>query len=207
MAAADTSWIGSMPEVAMVSWAQQRVSGPNWLPADAQRLEFPDGSFDTVLCQFGVMFFRDKPAAFAEAARVLDPDGALLFTVWDVVETSDFPAALVESLTAVLGDGPPDFVVRIPHGYHDVDRIENDLEAGGMQLEQVDRLVLRGRAPSAATVAEGFCCGTPLRFALEERGDIAQVTEAVGAEMTARLGSGPVEGDLAGYVVVARPSG
>jgi len=31
---------------AMVSWAADRISGATWLPADAQFLDFPDGSFD-----------------------------------------------------------------------------------------------------------------------------------------------------------------
>ena len=29
-------------------------------PADAAALPFTDGSFDAVVCQFGVMFFPDK---------------------------------------------------------------------------------------------------------------------------------------------------
>lgn len=75
-----------------------------------------------IVCQFGAMFFPDKPAAYAEAARVLAPGGTLLLTVWDTVETSDFPAALVASLAAVLPENPPDFVARVPHGYADPDR-------------------------------------------------------------------------------------
>ena len=32
-----------------------------WRHADALQLPFPDDSFDVVVCQFGVMFFPDKP--------------------------------------------------------------------------------------------------------------------------------------------------
>src|SRR5574337_2215807 len=42
-----------------------------WQQADAMALPFADGEFDAVVCQFGAMFFPDKPAAFAEARRVL----------------------------------------------------------------------------------------------------------------------------------------
>jgi SAM-dependent methyltransferase len=41
-----------------------------WQQADAMQLPFPDGAFDLVVCQFGVMFFPDKAKAFAEARRV-----------------------------------------------------------------------------------------------------------------------------------------
>jgi hypothetical protein len=145
-----------------------------------------------------------QPAAFAETARVLEPGATVLFTVWDTVDTSQFPAALVDSLATVLPDDPPTFVVRIPHGYPDPDQIRADLRAGGLQPESIERVVLRGRAESARAVADGFCLGTPLRFALEERGSLDRLTEAVGTEMTARLGEGQVEGDLTAFVVSAR---
>jgi ubiquinone/menaquinone biosynthesis C-methylase UbiE len=51
--------------------------------ADALALPFPDRAFDLVLCQFGVMFFPDKPKSYAEALRVLARGGRYLFSVWD----------------------------------------------------------------------------------------------------------------------------
>jgi SAM-dependent methyltransferase len=188
---------------AMVAWAEGRVPGPFWAQADAQMLGFPDASFDAVVSQFGVMFFPDKPAAFAETARVLEPGGRMVFSVWDVVECSPFPAAMVDSLNAVMVDAPS-FIVRVPHGYADPVRMTADLRAGGLEPESIDRLVLRGSAPSARTLTEGFCLGTPLRFALQERGPLDELTEALAEQMTARLGPGPLTGDLAAFVVTAR---
>jgi hypothetical protein len=75
--------------------------------------------------------------------------------------------------------------------------------AGGLTVETVERLVLRGTAPSARMVAEGSSYGTPLRFALQQRGDIRTLTEALAEQMARQLGSGPVQSDLAGYVVSA----
>lgn len=191
---------------AMVSWAASRVPGPTWSAADAQRLDLPDAAFDLVVCQFGVMFFPDKTAAFTEAARVLEPGARLLFTVWDSVETSQFPAAMVDSLTAVLGEGSPDFVVRVPHGYYDPEQITSDLRAGGLVVDGIERVVLRGRS-TAQELAQGFCLGTPLRFALQERGSLESLTRSLQDEMVARLGAGTVDGDLAAFVVTAsKPS-
>jgi ubiquinone/menaquinone biosynthesis C-methylase UbiE len=53
----DRVWAGSMPQ------------------ADALRLPFDDQTFDLIACQFGVMFFPDRPAAFREMRRVLAPAG------------------------------------------------------------------------------------------------------------------------------------
>jgi hypothetical protein len=130
-----------------------------------------------------------------------------VFTVWDVVGTSHFPAALAAGLATITPDDPPDFVVRVPHGYHDPEQIRRDVAAGGLILERLERLVLRGSASSARAIAEGFCRGTPLRFALEERGDLEELTDALAEQMTGQLGPGPLEGDLAGYVVSARRPG
>jgi ubiquinone/menaquinone biosynthesis C-methylase UbiE len=60
-------------------------------PADANALPFPDGAFDAVVCQFGVMFFPDKLRAFAEAFRVLKPGGRFLFSVWDASRRMSSP--------------------------------------------------------------------------------------------------------------------
>ncbi len=189
---------------AMVAWAKAHVAGPAWMEADAQRLDFQPASFEVVVSQFGVMFFPDKPAAFAEAARVLVPGGHLIFTVWDVVEASDFPAAMTQSLQAVLPDDPPDFITRVPHGYCDEVQIDLDLRSGGLRTHGIEEVRRWGRAASAQELTEGFCLGTPLRFALEERGALPELTSALVREMTTRLGSGPVEGGLTALVITAQ---
>ena len=52
---------------------QSRDRRIEWRQADAQALPFQDQSFDTVACQFGVMFFPDKVQGYKEARRVLKP--------------------------------------------------------------------------------------------------------------------------------------
>jgi hypothetical protein len=51
----------------MSSTASADALDVDWRKADAQYLPFPDGEFDAVVCQFGVMFFPDKPGALSEA--------------------------------------------------------------------------------------------------------------------------------------------
>src|SRR3990170_4055027 len=62
-----------------------------WRQADAMQLPFADGTFDAVVCQFGVMFFPEKPQAFSEARRVLRPGGVFVFTVWGRIAANQFP--------------------------------------------------------------------------------------------------------------------
>ncbi len=191
---------------AMVAVGSSRAPGAKWQQADALELPFPDAAFDLVLCQFGVMFFPDKPAAFRQARRVLTPTGRFLFTSWDSLQTNTFAAALVDSLKRVFPEHPPTFVAAVPHGYSDLAIITADLAEGGMQVLAAETLTLQGRADSAADFARGLCTGSPLRFALEARGDLGQITEMIAEDMEARLGPGPVFGQLAAHVVEAEPA-
>jgi ubiquinone/menaquinone biosynthesis C-methylase UbiE len=90
-----------------------------WRRADALHLPFPDGTFDAVVCQFGVMFFPEKSEAFAEARRVLTPGGVLIFNVWDRIEENEFADTVTAALESVFPEDPPRFMARTPHGYHD----------------------------------------------------------------------------------------
>src|SRR5918996_1406299 len=57
-----------------------------WQYADATALPFRDSTFDRVVCQFGVMFFPDKPAAFKELRRIMKRGGCLTFSTWHRIE-------------------------------------------------------------------------------------------------------------------------
>jgi len=49
---------------------------------DAERLDFPEASFDAVLCGFSIFFFPRPEAALAEFRRVLKPGGRLAVSTW-----------------------------------------------------------------------------------------------------------------------------
>ncbi len=61
---------------------------------DAEHLDFPDGTFDRVLCGFGLVFFPDQDRALSEFRRVLKPDGLLGVSTWRIAHHSDLEAVL-----------------------------------------------------------------------------------------------------------------
>jgi ubiquinone/menaquinone biosynthesis C-methylase UbiE len=66
---------------------------------DAQALEFPADSFDTVVCTFSLCAIPDDRKAVAEMTRVLRPGGLLLLA--DHVEASPWYARAVQALIEV----------------------------------------------------------------------------------------------------------
>lgn len=167
------------------------------------QLPFGDASVDLVACQFGVMFFPDRPAAYAEVARVLGPGGHFLFNCWGALATHDVEVAVIAALAETFPDDPPTFLARVPHGYHDVDRVTADLTAAGFGGVHIETVKLDCRGRDAADLARGYCRGTPLRAEIEARGDLEATTHAVAAELERRFGSGPVVGRMAALVVSA----
>jgi ubiquinone/menaquinone biosynthesis C-methylase UbiE len=59
-------------------------------PADATQLPYGASIFDSVVCQFGIMFFPDKKASYEEVLRVLKPGGRYVFNVWGAWEHNPF---------------------------------------------------------------------------------------------------------------------
>jgi SAM-dependent methyltransferase len=188
---------------AMVDLGAQRVPAARWRQANAMALPFDDAVFDLVACQFGVMFFPDKPAAFAEVARVLAPGGRVLMNAWAALDTHVFETALVTALGRVFPDDPPTFMSAVPHGYADPDVLAADATAGGLRCASVTAVTLEGTTASTADLAAGYCGGTPLLGEITARGDLATATAAVAEEITALLGEGPVTGALTAQVLEA----
>jgi SAM-dependent methyltransferase len=189
--------------VAMVDVGSAQVPAATWRQADAMQLPFGDASFDLVACQFGVMFFPDRPAAYADVARALRPGGHFLFNCWGPLATHDVEATVIATLAESFPDDPPDFLARVPHSYHDADRIAADVATAGFGGVVIEMVQLDCIGKAAADLARGYCRGTPLRGEIEARGDLDSTTGAVAIALERRFGSGPVVGRMAALVVSA----
>jgi ubiquinone/menaquinone biosynthesis C-methylase UbiE len=176
-----------------------------WDTADAGALPYDDESFDVVVCQFGAMFFPSKPAAFAEAARVLRPGGRLELAVWDRIESNDFADVVTATAVALFPDDPPRFLEQIPHSYHDPAVVVADLLGGGLVSPHVELVEHRSRAATAEIVARAYCTGTPLHDQLQ-RGGPERVAAALAASTQAledRFGATDLDGRIAALVATA----
>jgi ubiquinone/menaquinone biosynthesis C-methylase UbiE len=202
----DTSLMATDLNQAMLDHAaSQGLTRPaEWRQADASHLPFADESFDIVVCQFGVMFFPDKPRAYSEARRVLRAGGALIFNVWDRIEYNEFADVITAALGQMFPENPPRFMARTPHGYNDQDVISRHLAEGGFtETAEFTTLAARSRARDASVAAIAYCQGTPLRSEIEARGAsrLAEATDIAAAAIRSRFGEGAVDGKLQAMIV------
>ncbi len=177
-----------------------------WRQVDAMELPFRDGEFDAVVCQFGVMFFPDKPKAFSEAHRVLRPGGIFVFNVWDRIEENEFANTVTTALESMFPKDPPRFLARTPHGYYDRSIIERDLASGGFSKSpQIVTVAARSRASSARVPAIAYCQGTPLRNEIEARQAslLGEATEVAAIAIAQQHGAGAVDGKIQAHIVTA----
>ena len=178
----------------MLAFARQKF-GPDfdveWQQADAVALPFADGSFDAVVCQFGLMFMPDKAAAVREAHRVLTPGGQFLCNVWDSLANNDFAQVAHTTAISFFESDPPRFY-ETPFGFHDVKMLQALLTDAGFQNVTVRPVDLPCVSPSASDAAKGLVGGTPLTIQITERnGDQEAITAAVADAVRTRFGNDP----------------
>ena len=155
---------------AMLEFATQALRSEHisFQHADAQNLPFAEGSFDLVLCEFGVMFFPDKIRANQEARRVLRPNGHYLLVTFNRLEFNPIPKAAQDAVNALFPHHPVDYMERGPFCYADPTRIKEDLLAAGFSDVEIETIELSSRVNSR-DAAQGLVFGSPFRSEIERR--------------------------------------
>jgi len=169
--------------------------------ANAQDLPFDDGSFDLVVCQFGVMFFPDKVRANEQARRVLRSKGHYLLVSFDRLELNPVPKAADNAVAALFSDDPPAYMQRGPFSYVDPALIEHDLLAAGFTHIKLETVALTSRV-SARDAAQGMVLGSPFRAEIERR-DPSALDRAVDAVTAALARWDGSDMPLSAHVVTA----
>jgi SAM-dependent methyltransferase len=122
--------------------------------ADAQVHPFEADSLDVAISRFGIMFFADPVAAFANIGRALAPGGRLAFACWQELAHNHWIRVPFGAMTAVVGTPePPPPDAPGPWSLADPDRVRSVLGAAGFTgvgLETVDAPMFLGETVDEA---------------------------------------------------------
>ncbi|GGC64935.1 hypothetical protein GCM10011504_48740 [Siccirubricoccus deserti] len=163
-----------------------------WRQGDAGALPLSNADFDAVLCQQGLQFFPDRPAALRESHRVLRPGGLAAFCVWRGIEHSPCHSAVVAALRRHASD---DVAHRFqaPFGFGDGAALERLLREVGFREVEVRVEALERRLLPPEESIPGLLASTPVGpevAALPESARRAIVAEVAAALARYRDGDG-----------------
>jgi SAM-dependent methyltransferase len=168
---------GPMLAVAAQRARAARVSNAIFEHGDAQTYRPEAASFDALVSRFGVMFFDDPDAAFANLARSLRPGGRTVFTCWQNVLANEWlmvpvGAALAHVPMPELGEaGRPG-----PFSLAEPDRIRSILAGAGFTDVNVDDVRCPMRMGSTVEDTVSFMQSTDMADTL-----MADVSDAAAA--------------------------
>lgn len=134
---------------AMVAAAQQRASAAgsgavsgavSFLVGDAQVEDLGEAAFEGAYSRFGIMFFADPVAAFANIRRSLVPGGRLSFCCWQGASANEWMTLPTTVTRGVLGLAPPapDPAAPGPFAFSDPGRIREILEGAGFHGADIE---------------------------------------------------------------------
>lgn len=152
--------IGVDIAASMVAIAQSRVAQARFLQAPAEHLPFADGSFDGVMCGFGLPHFADPVAVFAETYRVLARGGRLAFATWCTPDKVPFFGVV---FTAIVENGTLD--VPLPNGpdmfqFANAERAISTLQSIGFEDVGFQELPLAVQVTDASQAMDLVCSAT-----------------------------------------------
>jgi len=121
-----------------------------WRQGDATALDLASGKADLVICQQGLQYFADRPAALAEMRRILRPGGRLVLTVWCNLGELGLMDELVAAEARHLAAFDVTFEdIALPFTAGDPEMLARIVGAAGFDRVAVRRERITARFPSA----------------------------------------------------------
>ncbi|HVY83112.1 MAG TPA: class I SAM-dependent methyltransferase [Steroidobacteraceae bacterium] len=128
-------------ELAQARAREEHVTNVSFVRADAQTHAFEPNDFDAVISRFGVMFFDDPIAAFANIKRAARPGAALTFVAWRSPAENPFMTAAARAAAPILSLPAPDPNAPGQFALADAGRVREILQRSGwkhVELRPID---------------------------------------------------------------------
>jgi ubiquinone/menaquinone biosynthesis C-methylase UbiE len=130
-----------------------------WHQASVEAMPLPDAALDVVLCQMGLQFAPDRPAALREMRRVLAPGGRLIL---NVPGPAPPPFVIVaEALARHLGPKAAGFVDLV-FSLHDAAELQDLISGAGFREVATQAAARPLRLPAPPAFLWQYVHSTPL---------------------------------------------
>jgi len=159
-----------------------------WHEGSALELPFDDREFRVVLCQLGLQFFPDRPAALLEMRRVSTPGGRVAASVFSAIEGNPATHALSDALDRHLGEGAS-LAKRNEHSLADPEELRGLFATAGFADVRVETVARTVRFASAAEYVRIQFAATPVAALLSDREPSVRqrLVDLVSADVSASL--------------------
>jgi SAM-dependent methyltransferase len=132
-----------------------------WRRADATDLPFETATFDAVLCQQGLQFVPDRPAAAGEIHRVLRPDGVAAVSVWRSAGHNPYISALADGLGRHVSAAARETMLA-PCCLGDSEELRGLFVDAGFSSVEVDAVTIEREAIDAVEAIGGNLAALPI---------------------------------------------
>jgi ubiquinone/menaquinone biosynthesis C-methylase UbiE len=132
-----------------------------WKQGNATALPVSEATFDVVLCQQGLQFFPDKPAALRDMRRVLVPTGRLVLSVWRRISHCPWQRAVADALERHVGTEAATGI-RGAFALADREELRSLISAGGFRTVRIRIDSQMIRYPSLEEAVPGYPSATPV---------------------------------------------
>jgi len=184
----------AMIDRARLRAAQAGVENARFDVGDLERAELGQARFDLAISRYGVMFFGDHTAAFANIRSAMRPGGRLAFTCWADRAGNEHWTVPFDALAPHLGLAPPAARPAGPFAFADPRYVRTMLDRAGWRSVEVNRLQEPLRVGDDADAAVAFEISDP-----DTAQDLATADPATAARAVADL--------RAAYAARQRPDG
>lgn len=171
---------------------------PGFVIGDASSYAFKPSGFDLLFSRFGVMFFADPTAAFANMRRALRPGGRTTFICWQPMAMNDyFMVPVAAALTVLPAPEAPTPGAPGQFAFGDKDRVNTILKDAGftnISIESHEHDMEVGKDRSLEDAGKELAGSGALARLLADTSDDqrAEVIDAVVRALEARSTGGKV---------------
>ncbi len=121
---------------------------------DAEALDFPENTFDAVLCRWGLMFLPDLAAALSGVWRSLTPGGRLATCVWDVPPKTPILSLAMGVIQNMFQLPPPPPGMPNPFSLADAAALEQAFTSAGFADVRSERMTMTVEFASATAYTD-----------------------------------------------------